>query len=453
MCKLRITKIFSLLMLVQSQVVLCGNTVELESQSEETALEKSRRTEQQKALFEQQISILETENGPYNGQQLEYLRGITNVLIEEGSLSEADRILDRQLQLIRIQEGPFSQSQIPVVSELIANDIRRQDWQSVSDHFNYIRFIHTHNPDTNSAVLLDALNDIRNWHLSMLVLDDFDRYPQPIEAFRDVLPDIIEVAELVFAAETRELISWLYSIAVDNYRMGAEWLGLRLVRHIEEIAGTMDDLEIQAMTTLYVADFEMLRQRVITNRAKRESASKASSQVRGGDSSYRIAMDMLLKAGIEQSQVDALFERPAVLPLPQFHFSLDQMLAAQTASGYTVLSSHADDEVRNSRIHLGDFSAWGRTKTRRPPVPQFASNIDTESNDENHSVQVRFNINSIGYSDNIRAEAAQPDSSETKAIARGAVKTMQFRPVFTNGRWRRIRDVTLRYIYQPANFR
>ena len=285
------------------------------------------------------------------------------------------------------------------------------------------------------------------------MLDDLDMYPQHIRAFREVLPEIAVVAEEAFATEPEELISWLYSIAVDVYRVRGELLGLRLVKHIQKIADTMGDPQAQAMAMLYVADFEMLYQRVIANRAKRESGSRVSSRIRGGDSSYRMAMDMLLEAGIEQNQVDALFGRPAVLPMPQFHFSLEQMLAAQTADGYTVLSSNATDQVRNNRVHLGDFSAWGRTETYRPPIPQFASTMNTEINTENHSVQVRFNINSIGYSENVRTESAQPDTREAKAIARDAVKIMQFRPVFVNGRWRRIRDVTLRYNYQPATFR
>ena len=119
MDKLRIAKMFSLLTLIQSQAVLGGNSVEFGSQSEETALEKSNRIEQEKTLFEQQINILESENGPYDWRLLEYLQGLTNVLTEEGNRDEAGRILNRRLQLIRIEEGPFTQTQLLLFLNLL----------------------------------------------------------------------------------------------------------------------------------------------------------------------------------------------------------------------------------------------------------------------------------------------------------------------------------------------
>lgn len=442
MYRLRIIRLISLWIAVQWQVAVGADPAVAEVQQEESSLELFNQIEQQKALFNQQIIALESEYGIYDQRLLEPLAGLTPLLVKAADFEEVGRVLDRRLQLLRIVEGPSTLNQLQVISEVITNDIRRRDWQSVSESFDTIRSIHIQNPDVETAILLNILNDVRNWHLSVLYIDELEMRELHINNFKKDLAEIIALADKEYGRESEQLIPWLYGIAIDQDRMNRTSFGIRTLQRIQNIVEAMGDPEAQAMAMLYVADFELLYQR---NMNVQRVGGPVASRRRGGESSYRKAMEMFRDAGIEEERIETFFARPVVLPVPEFHLSLEMALAKQSANGYSLNSNAENGEGTGSTVHLGDFIAWDELTpfTRRPPLPELASALDTEFN----TAQVRFTIDSIGKSKKRRAEYAEPDIEEVQRVAKNAIEHLQFRPAFVNRRWRQTRNVTLRYLY------
>ncbi len=419
--------------------------------SQESALDASSSFGQQAELLNQQISDIETEFGPYDQKLLEPLQTLTDLFIEVEDLEEAESLLDRRLQLLRIVEGPSTLNQLPVISNQISISLRNSQWASVSDHLEYIRLLHSQNQNVDAIAALSALNNIRYWHQSLVFVDDVEQSLNHIIESRKVLPDILSLVEQEFANEPRQIVSWLYGIALDQHRVagfiGPNGIleGQRLVALIQEIVQSMGDPEAAAMAMLYVADFEALHQRWI---AVPGLGNRVASRIRGGADSYSAAMELLAEAGLEQEKIDEFFTRPVLIPVSQFHFSLDDALAQQVADGYSL---EPTEESEDQITHIGVFTGWSENfpSAPHPPLPDFETGFYSGMN----SALVKFDIDTLGRPRSIRIEQSDPDSRNVRSAAILAIETSQFRPVFSEGRWIRMEDLTMQFNYpsiEPA---
>lgn len=187
-------------------------------QDETSNLERSQRYTEQKALFDQQIIDLETELGPFDNALAEPLQSLTALHIEAGDFNEADVVLKRRLQLSRIVDGPEGLAQIAVLEELIVNNIRRGQWQNVTENFENIHLIRTQNPNTEAGIVLDAMNTMRNWYLTAIYIDDPVLRIDYYHSARELLRQMLRLAEESYAEDSPALIPWLYLNAVQKYQ-------------------------------------------------------------------------------------------------------------------------------------------------------------------------------------------------------------------------------------------
>ena len=437
--------------ILHGQLTLAADLPEAEAMLEESAVAISARLGTQMSLFEEQIAALETEFGPYHYALLEPLQGLTTLLIDAGNFAGAGRILNRRLHLLHTVEGPTSLNQLPLLAELISNDVRLQRWQSVTERFEFIRSLHMQNPDVDTSALLNSMNDLSTWYLTYMFIDKLSNRKQHLDASTLNYWKMISLSETRLVEDSRARISRLYGYALERYRLfdlywaassnalapsnssySPEFHGaagylrdaLRIVNHILNVSRTMDDPEAEAMAMMYVADFRLL------------------SGEGSATSSYQSAEEKLKDAGIDERRIEAFFSRAVVLPVAQFHFSLDDAITQQTASGYSAVPGA---EAAEDAYHLVDFVAWNELAptSRLPALPEPASAAKMELN----SVQLQFSINSRGKSRDAKAVEATTDSARVRGHAQNAVKAMQFRPKFARRGGQRIDDVMMNYLY------
>jgi hypothetical protein len=442
--------LFASVLVLSNQFYLAD--VEAADESE-SAVEISIQLEQQKSLFDEQIASLELEYGGFDRSLLEPLQGLATLLIEIGDFEQADGILARRLQILRTLDGLTNLSQRSDINAMITNDVRLQEWRSVTDRFEYLNWLQTQNANVDTPTTLNVMNDLSAWHLASVYVDQPRARTKHFLSSRQLQRDMISLAEEEFGEESELLIPWLYNYAVEQHRLFAflksndelgldarddilvrerrqpgNYLreGLNIVKRIRKITEATGNAEAQAMAMIYDADFQML--------LGLGTAAKL----------YRSAKEKLNEAGISEERVEAFFARPVVLPETQFYTSLDQALASQIEYGYTVSPGAEDGDTV---VHMGDFIAWNESLpfARRPELPEQASSINTEL----RAVELRFTINSRGKTRNPKTLAAEPDTATVKRDAQDAVREMQFRPKFVQRRWRRIEDVTMRYLYPP----
>ena len=102
------------------------------------------------------IEELESQVGPFDGALLEPLTGLYRTLLDAGRLDDARNVLERRLGLMRMQNGPIDSGQIPLVGEMINIDIQLQDWESVTDHFQYIEYLYMQDESADAGKRLLA---------------------------------------------------------------------------------------------------------------------------------------------------------------------------------------------------------------------------------------------------------------------------------------------------------
>ncbi|MCB1669848.1 MAG: hypothetical protein KDI29_01920, partial [Pseudomonadales bacterium] len=367
-----------------------------------SALEASIRLRSEVDRFREQIVQQELQFGPYDRSLVEPLNGLNDVLIELQAYDEVDANLNRILMLLRTLDGPASLEQIPVLETAIRNDIRRRDWESVTQRFEFMHYLFSQNETDNAAVQLEARDELIKWHLTALYLDDKANRLQHFTEAMELQRQNLNLAEETFDTDNPQLIPWLYRSAVQKFRVysilnaddelgldarraiiGGYYMedqlnqiqqyiyspvpgrgprnyleeelrrarleGLGLIKQIREILSSADDPEAEAMAIVYEADFQLL--------LDRGSAAR----------SYREAMDQLAAAGVNEDRIAEFFSRPSALPEPEFHTRLEVALSAQDQRGYDV--SSAPD-----RINLGTFVAWNESlaSAQRPALPTAA---------------------------------------------------------------------------------
>ncbi len=454
------TRQVPLWLMLSWQVVFATDSSGMTTASDESALESSIRISQEIARHEESIAELESTFGPYDHRLLEPLQGLSDLLQEAGDFAAAENLLKRQLQLMHITQGPSTLAQTPIIVELIKSDLRRQDWQSITGRFEHLHLIHRQNRDVDTATLLNTLNDVRAWHLASLYVDAAENRSMHIARSREIQAQILSLAVTKYGRGQEQLIPWLYSFAVERYHVNgfleakgaltvparyhvSRAASLNLIERIARIVDSTGDLEARAMAMLYVADFQLLRRELKGN----SIAGRVAPTNRGhAGRTYRRAMEMLREAGVAQERIDAFFARPVALPVARFHSSLEDALAQQEQDGYSLASNR--ERADRGDVHMGDFIAANDALpfAQFSAMPELLSGLNTELN----SVTLQFSIDSVGRSRNARAMVADSNSVAVRADAQTAIEKMQFRPCYVKGRWRRVRDVTMRYLSPQA---
>ncbi|NKB33156.1 MAG: hypothetical protein GKR91_08665 [Pseudomonadales bacterium] len=413
------------------------------------SIEQSEQIE----LYRNQIEELESEFGPFERSLIEPLSGLSELYTGIGNLEDANAILDRQLQLMRVSEGPDTFSQVPILEALIVNNVTMNDIEAATNFFENIQFVYLQNPESTTEQKLRAMDDLRHWHFTAINLGEKRSRINHFRITREILDDMLRIAEDEFGENSEAMIPYLYKEAIEKYHLltylfshdeigenaydaifEAEAIqpttylrqGYNTVKDIREIVQQTRNTEADAMAAVYEADFQMLLGMGLAQR------------------SYREAMELFAQAGKSEQQISDFFSRPIVLPVTEYYFSMDAALAAQDAAGYRYTRGEdGEDPV----AYLGNFVAWNESllNAAKPAPPEVLSDFEIEL----HRANMRFTIQSRGETRTPDAESSEPDTVQARVDAQDALEMMVFRPRFRGNRWRRIRDVTMTYWYPP----
>ncbi len=438
---------------LQSALAADGPTAD--EQANNSSLQQSIQLREQIDQLNSRLADLESEFGPFDFRLLEPLQDLTAIQLEIGNFEQAGSILERRLQLIRTIEGPASLQQLPVVRELISNDIRLSDWESVSDRFEFIQSLYGQDTELDPETALRVRNDVALWNLANVYLLEPLRRIRAFRQAREVIRENTSFAEDRYGEDSMQLIDWLYQSAVLQYQLIAVLLAddelgvyarddillaegrsaesyqreaLNLVKRIRDIAAASGDLEAEAMAMTYEADFQMLLDLGTAARL------------------YRQAMDKFVEAGLDEDRVAAFFQRPVALPVAKFYSRLEDAVRVQDEAGFAVLPT---GDAEPPAMHLGTFVAWSESLPilARPDLPDAAAELDSQL--EFYEISMEFTLNSRGTTRNPDIKDSTTDFARVRRDARQALRDIQFRPFFEEGRWRRTGELSIRYLILP----
>ena len=146
-------------------------------------------------------NLLARAYSPFDTAQLDPLlsRGIRSQ--ELGNHEQALAAFQKALEVARIQNGLFSESQVPIIESMISSEIELKRWEAVNKNYEYLEHLYgkiytVDNPEFNLA-----LQKISSWHVNALDLNlDGQRVKHLREAHK-IFKKRLQIAKVTAAPE------------------------------------------------------------------------------------------------------------------------------------------------------------------------------------------------------------------------------------------------------------
>jgi len=437
--------------------------------SAQSAFDDSATITSERSNYESQLADLESQFGPYHRSLLEPLQSLVAIEQEQGNYVRVAELQSRQLQVMRTVLGFRHPDLIPLVDEIIANEIRLENWEGVSEQLDHKRYLVTSDTENSTKQLLNVVEQQAFWHLERVQLDARENRARNFMMARDYYEELVDLAEAEYGEDTLEMVPWLYKFAMSEYRLvellnaddgvsadtierliqkegigklqastrgrvqintwginnyipvveGDALLGeaylrdsLNSVRDIGKMFEEAEDLEAQAMTEIYEADFMRIM--------GRGSALQK----------YRDAQEKLLQAGVAAEKIERFFNQPAFIPVPQLFIRLDDAIAFQEQGRVGI------DTYRSGQVHLGQLAAWQEGLPSVPEPTAVAGVLEVEL--EHSHVDATLSISSSGAISSVKVVTALPDDRAVKNEAVRAIREIRVRPALFEGKAKRL---------------
>ena len=411
------------------------------------------------------LTELESEFGNNSTQLVPALIEMADLYRDEGRFAEAYRMLDRAAQVIRVAEGLYTRSQIPLVRMKVENYGDWGDWDSAREQLEHLFWLHRTKSDRVDSALIADLMALNELHLRGISEDSYEFQTFHFRRAARVNWLALGAAERLWGATDLRLVPIIYTlvrqqhlqaVAVeqggktgwelrqivpgadlvrerDDMRRYYYGTGLRLLDQLRSIqlAQTPLDLEGAAMANLYTADWHLL--------FNEEDAALAA---------YRRSYEELSYAGRQPDELEDFFATPSVLPVHNYHGSL--AVASVLGQGVKVEQSELDSFRQPEPTEETDYAQllyaeWGPsfpyTSSPDPVTQQFSAvrNAALFSFDISGVMEItrfisRKQVRTVAQPLNISLVQPAPVSAEFREQMIARLEQLQFRPRLHAGR-------------------
>ena len=425
--------------------------------------------------FRENIANMESEYGVMDQRLVEPLNDLARFQMEAGYLDDALSSLNRQLQIERINNGLYSQAQIPIIESLISASVSLKDWEQVEEHYNRLAWIYTKAYAFNIDKLLTGIDQISNWSISAIYVDDRKRTVNHLLRLLDLRKHSLDLATMHFGTSDPILVPHLYNLAVSHTYIGLAILsnplnrsfdtdlmvnkllsrteaignpngvltntvldsvfqrninkGIGYLKAIQKIYSDSKNQEAEAMVAFSIADWYLIRHQyespgTIRRASSNTRVTRGSQGVGVAMRHYREAIDLLLDSGVEQSAIDEYLSCPRLVPAHELEIEF-------TGSAYGC----------SENMPKLELTAWSNM-IYGLDLPGYDGLI-AKSPGEEIEVEIEFSVRVNGQPRVVEINSAVPDSVGNRVRARQQLTSLQFRPVIYDDRARRFQNMTM----------
>ncbi|HAC87044.1 MAG TPA: hypothetical protein DCF95_03780, partial [Gammaproteobacteria bacterium] len=290
-----------------------------------------------------EVLNLQFDYGRLDRRMLEPLEQLSQQLIDVGLYDEAHEVLDQVIQIVRVSEGLYSQSQFPFIIKRIETFGNQGDWVEARELMEHVTWLLNRRENTISLSLLDSmlkLVDIHLWGVASDLVPLQSYHFRQAERLNSVA---VRVSRFALEPEDSRLPEFIYKQVLQEYlqfeamqaegktsislrrysnkglahtrrdaRAASYFSGLYKLAELHALFEKQDqpDLEGMAMAEIYLGDWQVLF-------GNSEAAAR----------SYARANQQLLEAGIDQEKINQAFAEPKLLPALNFVSSWEQAQA------------------------------------------------------------------------------------------------------------------------------
>jgi hypothetical protein len=462
------------------------------------------------ALLEQLNQLrTEVENrqfslGAYNEELLTSLSSLTEALISANAWQEAVTAVEQQIQIVRINDGLYTEAQIPLIAQQLSILAAQKNWSTISDRMSYMLLLLERAEKMPVETKLSHIKQMRNWsrllltqgprsleHLYLLQLQSLEDSALELASSQQLDNETMQsliydraTAELYIALgiigtsdTSRALLSRTHGTESSYLRRGQPLVSvsdiedvygsrastvierahrMTMARHQQMISSLADpngedldqalldlesnDPEQAAMIKLFLGDSVLLRQQYEMRIGRHTGPSRGSSSAGSAIRYYEEAWALFTKAGFSSEQLNDYFACPALLPLS--HFTTKLTLESNDGSASCAIS---DNNI--AVMHDAAIVHNGVPGLRHENMPDLGLMTAAEG----VKARLDFAIGMNGQAERIKIRAAEPESTGSRIRGKHALESLQFRPALRDARPVRTDEVTISlYSLEPG---
>jgi hypothetical protein len=318
---------------------------------------------------------------------VEPLQQVAEALIDMNLYAEAHNVLDRAIQIARIDDGLFTHRQRDLQIRKIENLIYQGAWDSARQDMEHLTWLYINKSENIDAELVNDFLYMSELHIRGVGEDVTGQQSTHFFQAANLNWIALNLAQATWGDFDPRLKPIMYSLVKQYYTQmvalerggrtgyqlraivpGSSWvrkrkdvkrtyylLGTRLLNQIKDIHSNAEppDFEGIALADVYIGDWHVL-----------------FSESDEAKSSYSAGYSGLQAAAVDQTRIDELFENPVMLPEVNFFASVDAALLnrAGLREGGAILKLDPEPESLQ-------YSEWSSTfpHIRSPVTARYAS--------------------------------------------------------------------------------
>jgi len=375
----RQTPIYSLL------VVMFGMSTSVAQNADTAALH------QELERSRQLVFSLETPTNHLDPRLSEPLFQMADDLMRLGNYGEAHAALDRAMQVVRINEGLYTRSQIPLVRKKIENFAMSRNWDAARNQLDHLLWLHRTKSEQLDRQLIDDFEALSALHLRGVAEDSYDYQSFHLRRAASSSWLALSVAESLWGKHDERLAPVIYNL-IHQYHLHATAVqrGGRVAYELRQVTPGSDWVRerVEAVRLYYLTGNQLLGQLQEIYRqaepANREALAMAKLYMadwqvmfsRNTDAleSYQLAYQGLEEAGVDSALMDAYFSQPTLLPVTEFHPTLSEAMTARAQE------SHRPVQLASVAAETLYFNEWSAAFPYVQQPAEFGNGSSPDSN-------------------------------------------------------------------------
>ena len=131
-------------------------------------LAQTSTSEFEDLIYEYESSLLDSSYTPFQAEQFNSYVVQGTSLQELGQHDEALVFFEKAWEIDRIQNGPYSKSQVPIIEIIISSYANLAKWDSVNKKFEYLEHLYGRIYELDSPEFDLGLQKVSSWHVDAL---------------------------------------------------------------------------------------------------------------------------------------------------------------------------------------------------------------------------------------------------------------------------------------------
>jgi len=354
------------------------------------------------ASYLRQLSVLEGQGGPYADSLAEPLTDLARMHRQGGDVKQAQQAYQRALHVVRVNEGLYSEGQVPILKELF--DLYRMtgDMATLDARYDYYFRLYGSGKPPYSPVRLGAAVEYLRWQREALRLEIDERETQRLLALYTLNEEVLQGVRddpQVDPDTYRELV---LSQVRNLYLMD------NLYEPRDDIQGTGPNSRIAAAAWGLEEDASQHRLEIFQRKALTHGR--------------KLLEDLIARTSPDQAETLAA----SYLELADWNQWNDRRAEALVAYG----------QVEKVLLDAGMTNLsqqWLGQPVELPANGAFWQPRQLTAGEEPVVVQARYDVTAAGRADNIEATALSSENEGKAGRVRRNLDGTRFRPRIVNG--------------------